>query len=306
MSRPYPLQDSQSPELSEEEENEDEPQLGDDEEQNEEDEEEGEEDGVLQDITSTISLGIVVPSANEAAGLSDRACLPPPPPSGLKEISSLASWTVSSSKPGCGIPALRSPSTSQFWQSDGPQPHHLNIHFFKLVEIVGIRIYLDFDLDESYTPTLVKFAAGTGYVDLQEFAVMRFEQPKGWMSVDFEGVGDPAEDPCVTDENEEEIDMDEEEEKENSLRKMPVLRCMLVQVRICENHQNGKDTHLRGLQIFARDGVRRERKIEMGMGMEKKSFGMRMGLITDETSRKPKKKVWELEMPGWSAVEQLR
>lgn len=153
---------------------------------------------------------------------------------------------------------------------------------------------------------MIRFAAGMGYVDLQEFAVMRFDQPKGWMQVDFEGVGDPAEDPTATDENEEEMDLDEEEEKENSLRNMPVLRCMLVQVRICENHQNGKDTHLRGLQIFARDGVRREQKV--GMGMEKKMSGTRMGLrpVSNESGKKTKKKVWDLEMSGWSAVEQLR
>lgn len=55
----------------------------------------------------------------------------PLPPSGLKEISSLASWTVSTNKPGCGVTALRSPDTNLFWQSDGPQPHLLSIHFFK-------------------------------------------------------------------------------------------------------------------------------------------------------------------------------
>jgi anaphase-promoting complex subunit 10 len=32
-----------------------------------------------------------------------------------------------------------------------------------------------------------------------------------------------------------------------------VLKAMVVQVRICENHQNGKDTHVRGFQVFARD-----------------------------------------------------
>lgn len=31
------------------------------------------------------------------------------------------------------------------------------------------------------------------------------------------------------------------------------LRCFLVQVKVVENHQNGKDTHLRGLRIYARD-----------------------------------------------------
>lgn len=31
------------------------------------------------------------------------------------------------------------------------------------------------------------------------------------------------------------------------------LRAFLVQVRVLENHQNGKDTHVRGVQVFARD-----------------------------------------------------
>lgn len=35
---------------------------------------------------------------------------------GLKEIGNLASWTVSSCKPGCGVDALRDDDTSLFWQ----------------------------------------------------------------------------------------------------------------------------------------------------------------------------------------------
>jgi hypothetical protein len=35
---------------------------------------------------------------------------------GLKEIGNLASWTVSSCKPGCGVDALRDEDTSLFWQ----------------------------------------------------------------------------------------------------------------------------------------------------------------------------------------------
>lgn len=34
---------------------------------------------------------------------------------------------------------------------------------------------------------------------------------------------------------------------------MPTLRAHLLQIKILENHQNGKDTHLRGLQVFARN-----------------------------------------------------
>lgn len=180
----------------------------------------------------------------------------PLPPPGLKEISSLASWTVSTNKPGCGVTALRSPDTSLFWQSDGPQPHLLSIHFFKLVSIIHMRIFLDFDNDESYTPTKMQFLAGMGVHDLQEFCEMSFEQPKGWIDVDFSNVGPLRSDfDGSDDEGPDAIDWDAR----------PVLRAFLVQVRILENHQNGKDTHLRGLQVFARDekaDVLRDRQTE--------------------------------------------
>jgi anaphase-promoting complex subunit 10 len=35
---------------------------------------------------------------------------------GLKEIGNLASWTVSTAKPGCGVDALRNEDTNLFWQ----------------------------------------------------------------------------------------------------------------------------------------------------------------------------------------------
>src|ERR1700753_3612585 len=196
---------------------------------------------------------------------------PPPTPPGLKEISSLACWTVSSSKPGCSVTALRTPNTNYFWQSDGPQPHHLNIHFFKMVAIAGIRIYLNFDLDESYTPTLIRFAAGTGYHDLQEFSVMKFERPTGWIDVDWEGVGDI--------------------ESETMDGELSILRCMLVQVRICENHQNGKDTHLRGLQIFSRDNAPRSNERNEAVSITN------ITQSNQNESRRKSTEIWDLG--GW-------
>jgi len=148
-------------------------------------------------------------------------------PTGLKEIGNLASWTVSTCKPGCGVEALRDEDTNLFWQSDGPQPHHLNIHFSRLVSILSIRIYLDFEADESYTPTRITLLAGTGYHDLIPFSSLEFTQPKGWIDVPLDGVGGGP------DGN--------------------TLRAFLVQVKVVENHQNGKDTHVRGLKIYARD-----------------------------------------------------
>ncbi|TKA65343.1 hypothetical protein B0A55_09441 [Friedmanniomyces simplex] len=173
------------------------------------------------------------------------------PPPGLKEISSLASWTVSTAKPGNGVAALRSPDPTHFWQSDGPQPHLLSIHFFKLVSIVSIEVLLDFENDESYTPTKIQFLAGMGVHDIQEFAEMTFEQPNGWHEVDFSNVG-PIE---------QEDDEDEDADEIVDWSKRPVLRAFLLQVRILENHQNGKDTHLRGVRVFAREEGQQLRKV---------------------------------------------
>ncbi|KAG9233802.1 anaphase-promoting complex, subunit 10-domain-containing protein, partial [Amylocarpus encephaloides] len=146
---------------------------------------------------------------------------------GLKEIGNLASWTVSSSKPGCGVVPLRDDDTNLFWQSDGPQPHHLNIHFIKFVSIRAIRIFLDFTSDESYTPTRITLLGGTGYHNLIPFASLEFEKPMGWIDVPLDHVGGGHDG--------------------------KTLRAFLVQVKIVENHQNGKDTHVRGLKVYGFD-----------------------------------------------------
>ncbi|CRG89448.1 Anaphase-promoting complex subunit 10 [Talaromyces islandicus] len=210
----------------------------------------------------------------------DRSASPPPPE--LREISSLASWTVSTHKPGCGVAALRSPSPEQFWQSDGPQPHTLTLNFFKRVAIVKLRVYLDFVLDESYTPTKMIFLAGMGGNDLVEFSAWEGESPRGWVDISLEGVGgrhrkSTRDSPIPRRRqrqrqhrtqktgkfgNEDDSDgLDDDYDDDNIDPDDPfdgnVLKAMVLQVRICENHQNGKDTHVRGFQVFAYDEDRR-------------------------------------------------
>ena len=147
-----------------------------------------------------------------------------------------------------------------------------------MVAIAGIRIYLNFDLDESYTPTLIRFAAGTGYHDLQEFSVMKFERPTGWIDVDWEGVGDI--------------------ESETMDGELSILRCMLVQVRICENHQNGKDTHLRGLQIFSRDNAPRSNERNEAVSITN------ITQSNQNESRRKSTEIWDLG--GWMDTPVLR
>ncbi|PLB48877.1 galactose-binding like protein [Aspergillus steynii IBT 23096] len=226
--------------------------------------------------------------------MQDRERSPSPLPANLREISSLASWTVSTHKPGCGVAALRNPSPTQYWQSDGPQPHTLTLHFFKLVAVVKIRVYLDCEMDESYTPTKMTFLAGMGGNDVVEFATWEGEGPCGWVDVPLEGVGgrdggwvrkkrrrrvrkgekqkkktpynaaaaasssSTIRNDYVEDEDEGEGDETaEEEDDEDDPYAGNVLKAMVIQMRVIENHQNGKDTHVRGFQVFARDDERR-------------------------------------------------
>ncbi|KAK6824734.1 hypothetical protein PG987_012228 [Apiospora arundinis] len=146
---------------------------------------------------------------------------------GLKEISNLASFTVSSYKPGCGVKELRDDDINLFWQSDGPQPHRLNIHFIKRVEIRALRLFLDYELDESYTPTKIQITAGTAPHLTIPFNTMELNTPKGWIDVPIVGAGGGKDG--------------------NSLC------CFFIRIIVLENHQNGKDTHVRGIKVYALD-----------------------------------------------------
>ena len=95
------------------------------------------------------------------------------------------------------------------------------------MEIRAIRFYVDYNQDESYTPTNIIFHAGTGHHDLTQFAELPLRNPVGWQDVPLTDCGGGRDG--------------------NSLC------CWIVQMHIKENHQNGKDTHIRGIKIFALD-----------------------------------------------------
>jgi anaphase-promoting complex subunit 10 len=143
--------------------------------------------------------------------------------------------------------------------------------------IRSIRIFLDFEADESYTPTRITLLAGTGYHDLIPFSALSFEQPKGWIDVPLDHVGGGPDG--------------------------KTLRCFLVQVRIMENHQNGKDTHVRGLKIYAQD----ERTRGALGGLD--TLGQELGSKPNENTflEKPtsSERTWLVE-PDWMGDPGLR
>ncbi|KDN62777.1 putative anaphase-promoting complex subunit 10 [Colletotrichum sublineola] len=146
---------------------------------------------------------------------------------GLKEISNLGKFTVSSHKQGNGVEQLRNDSLKTYWQSDGPQPHKLTVYFIKRVGIRDIRFFVDYNEDESYTPTKIIFKSGTSENNLIQFATMEMSQPSGWQQVPIVGAGGGPDGNTLV--------------------------SYVFQMQILENHQNGKDTHLRSIKIYAAD-----------------------------------------------------
>ncbi|XP_010694225.1 anaphase-promoting complex subunit 10 isoform X3 [Beta vulgaris subsp. vulgaris] len=85
----------------------------------------------------------------------------------LREMTKNAAWSVSSCKPGNGVQCLRDDNSETYWQSDGAQPHLINIQFQKKVKLQLIVLYVDFKLDESYTPSKISIRAGDGFHNLK-------------------------------------------------------------------------------------------------------------------------------------------
>jgi anaphase-promoting complex subunit 10 len=141
---------------------------------------------------------------------------------GLTDIGSLASWRLSSFKTGCGVEALREDNPDLFWQSEGAQPHHVDLQFSKRVSVQRVSIYTSFGLDESYTPSKISLLAGTGLHDLVEVAALNLNEPHGWIHILLSG-----------------------------MRPDGVIKAFLLRLVVVANHQNGKDTHIRALKVYS-------------------------------------------------------
>ncbi|OEU10637.1 APC10-domain-containing protein [Fragilariopsis cylindrus CCMP1102] len=143
---------------------------------------------------------------------------------GLREIGREAlCWQLSSAKPGNGVEQIRDQSTDTYWQSDGvSQPHLIQVHFARRVAISHICLYLDFNLDESYTPKNISVQVGMTTQDLVpaifEASIVELNEPVGW---------------CII-----------------PLTSRRIVRTHLIQIEVCSMHQNGRDTHVRQVQLY--------------------------------------------------------
>lgn len=139
----------------------------------------------------------------------------------IREVGGIATWSLSSSKAGFGVEHLRDNNTETYWQSDGPQPHLVNITFTRKITVKLVCIYINFELDESYTPFKISIRAGNCNTDLQEIEQIDLDKPKGWVVISLKDGNDSS------------------------------IRACHVQIAILGNHQNGRDTHLRQVKIYS-------------------------------------------------------
>ena len=93
--------------------------------------------------------------------------------------------------------------------------------FRRKTTVQSVAVYTDYKLDESYTPTRISIRVGTNFNDLQEIEVVELQEPTGWVEIPLK-------------------DMNEK-----------LVRTFLLQVAVIQNHQQGRDTHLRQVKVFS-------------------------------------------------------
>ncbi|XP_013402916.1 anaphase-promoting complex subunit 10 [Lingula anatina] len=139
----------------------------------------------------------------------------------VREVGNQAVWSLSSCKPGFGVEQLRDESMDTYWQSDGPQPHLVNIQFRRKMTIQNICIYADYKSDESYTPNKLSIRAGNHFNDLSEIEQVEMTEPTGWVYVPLKDINEKP------------------------------IRTFMIQIAVISNHQNGRDTHMRQIKVHS-------------------------------------------------------
>ncbi len=219
-----------------------------DEEEEEEEEEEDDDEEEGEEGESEGNNSSIVHASPRLASLSDPERILK-----VREIGNDAVWVLSTAKPGNGVTQIRDSSVDTYWQSDGGQPHLINIHFLKRKSVCEIAFYLDYTQDESYTPKKISIRTGITFHDLEEIKEVELNEPVGWVSVPLYAEPDPL------DGDEDEDDDENENENSQNRRRKPV-RTFLLQVCVVSMHQNGRDTHVRQVKIF---GPRSETEFAM-------------------------------------------
>ena len=230
----------------------------DDEEDDDDDDEEDEDDDAVATPASGATTPAVTLNPNGSATTSNSMIIRARQELSLgpnfREIGKEAlCWQLSSAKPGNGVEQIRDGSADTYWQSDGlKQPHWIQVHFARRVAVSHVCLYLDYNLDESYTPKRVSVHHGMTSQDLQAAVYpahteIEFSEPNGWVVIPLSAPPDPLD---VYQENGAAVNNNDNETSTCGIR------AHLLRISILSMHQNGRDTHIRQVELY---GPRREK-----------------------------------------------
>ncbi len=181
----------------------------------------------------------------------------------FREIGGMATWAVSTAKHGNGVHPLRDDDPDTFWQSDGVLPHSVDIVFPRLVNVAAVAILLHGRTDDSYTPKKILVSAACGAGELADVAATETQSPHGWVILQLTQAGTaPATMTKLSDLSDAHVRAAAEllEAGPHSwtggsgdlgAHRSPMgMFATHVQVRVVENHQQGRDTHIRGIKVY--------------------------------------------------------
>ncbi|CCE65910.1 hypothetical protein TPHA_0N01290 [Tetrapisispora phaffii CBS 4417] len=168
------------------------------------------------DSLNSVKIDVLALRYMQGLQLLDATC-------GMIDVSKLAYWKPSSMKAGNPISNVIDDNFNTFWQSDGLQPHEVEVTFSRIMNVSMIAIFTSMIADESYTPSRIKIYAGTSPLDAVFYKKIEIVNMNGWFVLTFE------------------------DNREND----KLLKCGYIRFSFPVNHENGKDTHIRGMRIYA-------------------------------------------------------
>ena len=121
---------------------------------------------------------------------------------------------LSSFKRDHGLKELLSDDTAEFWHTDDNLPHYIEITFSTLFRVSVVQLVLIHSLDDSYTPSDIEVRGGLTREGIRPILATSLVEPEGVVSLNVDA------------------------------------ECFFLQLVILNNHQEGRDTHVRSLKIF--------------------------------------------------------
>ena len=109
-------------------------------------------------------------------------------------------------------------------------PFVLQLSYFpfrKKTLVRFVSIFTDYKSDESYTPNKISVRVGNDFHDLKQVDLLELDEPYGWVNIELKN-----DDQCI--------------------------KTFMIQLAVVGNHQNGRDTHIRQIKVFAPNVERKD------------------------------------------------